>query len=71
MATHYSKEIKLNPDYVASDRLIIKATRYRGTEKRWTVELWSGFHSYRPFDFMIGTRREAKDFIKKHITQPA
>lgn len=40
----FTTEIKMNPEFVASSRILITARRYVGSDMRWYAELNSGFH---------------------------
>lgn len=64
---YFQAEIKVNPDFVASNRIKVVARRYREKSTRWYAELNSGFHSRMPIDFVFGNRSQIKEFITKHL----
>ena len=65
--TFFETEIKINPTFVASNRITIVARRYRKKNRRWYAELNTGFHSRTPLDSISGSRSQIKEFIKKHL----
>ena len=61
----FHTEIKLNPEFVASNRILVTARRYVGSDMRWYAELNSGFHTIDPIDSIQGDRKTIKEFINK------
>ena len=61
----FKTEIKLNPAFVASNRIEISARRYIGRDSRWYAELQNGFHSYEPVEWVQGDLKAIKAFIAK------
>tara|TARA_R110000851_G_scaffold85818_2_gene186423 strand:+ start:614 stop:832 length:219 start_codon:yes stop_codon:yes gene_type:complete len=57
--------IKLNPSYIASNRIEISARRYIDRDMRWYAELQDGFHSYEPVEWVQGDLKAIKEFIAK------
>ena len=61
----FKTEIKLNPNYIASNRIEISARRYIGRDSRWHAELQDGFYSYEPVEWIQGDLKTIKKFIAK------
>ena len=61
----FKADIKLNPTFVASNRIEISARRYVGKGIRWYAELQDGFHSYEPVEWVQGDLKMIKEFIAK------
>tara|TARA_R110002096_G_scaffold38615_1_gene106538 strand:+ start:380 stop:667 length:288 start_codon:yes stop_codon:yes gene_type:complete len=62
---YFKTEIKLNPTFVASNRIEVSARRYIGRSSRWYAELQDGFHSYEPVEWVQGDLKSIKAFITK------
>ena len=61
----FKAEIKLNPDFVASNRINITARRYVGKDMRWYAQLNSGFPNRISLDSVQGSLKMIKEFIAK------
>ena len=72
---YFKTEIKLNPTFVASDRITIEARRYRKKSNRWCAELNYGFcDNEQPIAFITGDLKTVKkviDYWKEEHTTPA
>ena len=71
---YFKTEIKLNPTFVAGDRITIEARRYRKNENRWYAELNYGFcDNAQPIAFITGDLKTVKkviDYWKEEHTTP-
>ena len=71
---YFKAEIKLNPTFVAGDRITIEARRYRKKSNRWCAELNYGFcDNEQPIAFITGDLKTVKkviDYWKEEHTTP-